>query len=141
VEAFKPPGSKGIVMSLVEELALLLRGMALGELALALFAVLAYSIAINGSYTGATRSAAASLAFAAAVGFTTLTPSWMSAIVFLGLAIVAIAAFAAFAWLLSSLLGLGGVSVAVPVSGEASVASMPNPPARGFAAHTSAQAL
>jgi hypothetical protein len=129
-------------MSLVEELALLLRGMALGELALALFAVLAYSIAINASYSGAARGAAASLAFAAAVGFTTLTPSWMSAIVFLGLAIVAIAAFAALAWLLSSLLGLGEVGTAAfDGAEEARVAPSAARPARGIAVHTSAQPL
>lgn len=128
-------------MSLVEGLASLLRGMTLAELALALFAVLAYSIAINGSFGGTMRSGAGSLAFAAAVGFTTLTPSWMSAVVFLGLAVVGIGAFAGLAWLLSSLLGLGEAGVAVPAAGEAPVAPMLPQPARAFAAHTSAQPL
>jgi hypothetical protein len=128
-------------MSLVESLASLLRAMTLGQLALACFAVLAYSIAINGSHSSALRSGAASIAFAAAMGFTTLTPSWMSAVVFLGLAVVGIAAFAALVWLLSSLLGLGEAGTAVAVSDEALVAPMPSPPARGFAPHTSAQPL
>jgi hypothetical protein len=126
-------------MSLVESLASLLRGMTLGELALALLAVLAYSIAINNSYSAELRSGAASVAFAASVGFTALTPSWMSAVVFLGLAVVAVAAFAGCAWLLSSLLGLG--EAAVPEAVEVPVPSMLPRPARSFAPHTSAQPL
>jgi hypothetical protein len=128
-------------MSLVESLASLLRAMTLGELALAFFAVLAYSVAINVSYSAALRSGAASLAFAAAMGFTTLTPSWMSAVVFLGLAVVGIAAFAAVAWLLSSLLGLGEAGTVATVADEAPAAPMPPVPARAFAPHTSAQPL
>lgn len=128
-------------MSLVEGLASLLRAMTLGELALALFALLAYSIAINGSNSAAVRSGAASGAFAAAVGFITLTPSWMSAVVFLGLAVVAVAAFAGVAWILSSLLGLAEAEVAAAQADEAPVASLPVQPVRGFAPHTSAQPL
>lgn len=128
-------------MSLVEGLALLLRQMALGELALALAAILAYSIAINSSYSSALRSGAASVAFAASVGFTTLSPGWMSAIVFLGLAIVAIAGFAGLAWMLSSLLGLGEVAVTMAQADDAVVAPMVPQVVRGFAPHTSAQPL
>lgn len=128
-------------MSLVEGLASLLREMALGELALALAAILAYSVAINSSYSAALRSGAASVAFAAGVGFTTLTPSWMSAVVFLALAIVGIAAFAGFAWTLSSLLGLGEDGAAMVAADEAMVAPMLPRPVRGIAPHTSAQPL
>jgi hypothetical protein len=128
-------------MSLVESLASLLKAMTLGELALALFAVLAYSIAINGSYSAALRSGAASIAFAAAMGFTTLTSSWMSAVAFLALAVVGIAAFAALAWLLSSMLGLGEGRTVEMVADEAIGAPMLPPPARGFAPNTSAQPL
>ena len=127
-------------MSLVEGLASLLREMALGELALALAAILAYSIAINSSYSGALRSGAASVAFAAAVGFTTLSPAWMSAIVFLGLAVVAVAVFAGLAWTTSMLLGLGEVEVQSPVDEVMVAPSLPQP-TRGFAPHTSAQPL
>ena len=128
-------------MSLAEGLASLLREMALGELALSLAAILAYSIAINSSYSATLRSGAASVAFAAAVGFTTLTPSWMSAVVFLGLAVVGIAAFAGLAWLLSSLLGLGQVGTGVVAADEAPVVATQPRPMRGIAPHTSAQPL
>jgi len=128
-------------MSLVESLAALLRGMATGELALALVAILAYSIAINGSYSSALRSGAASVAFAAAVGFTTLTPSAMSAVVFLALAIVGVAAFAGLAWMLSSLLGLGEVGIATAESESVRVAPVQPQPVRAFAPQTSAMPL
>ena len=131
-------------MSLVEGLAALLRGMATGELALALVAILAYSIAINGSYSSAMRSGAASVAFAAAVGFTTLTPSAMSAVVFLALAVVGVAAFAGLAWILSSLLGLGDIGMTavegIDVEPARATASPPQP-VRAFAPQTSAMPL
>src|SRR5450755_1059958 len=139
--ASSSPVSKGNVMSLVEGLASLLREMALGELALALVAILAYSVAINSSYSAALRSGAASVAFVMAVGFTTLTPSWMSAVVFLGLSIVGIAAFAGLAWMLSLLLGLGQVGTVVVAAGEAPVVATQPRPVRGIAPHTSAQPL
>ena len=63
----------------LEGLASVLRDMSLGELALALAAILAYSLAINGSYGAGLRSGAASVAFASAVGFSTLASGWMSA--------------------------------------------------------------
>ena len=128
-------------MSLVEGLASLLRGMATSELALALVAILAYSVAINGSYGSTLRSGAASIAFAAAIGFTTLTPSAMSAVVFLALAVVGIAAFAGLAWMLSSLLGLSEVGITTLESEPARVASAQSQPARAFAPHTSAMPL
>ena len=128
-------------MSLVESLASLLRGMTLGELALALLAVLAYSIAINNAYSVELRHGAGSVAFAASVGFTTLTPSWMSAVVFLALAVVAVAAFAGCAWLLSSLLGLGQAVVAAPEIVDSPAAPIRPAQTRGFAPHTSAQPL
>jgi hypothetical protein len=135
-----PVGIERIVMSLVEGLASLLREMALGELGLALAAILAYSIAINSSYSSAMRSGAASVAFASAMGFTTLSPAWMSAIVFLGLAVVAVAVFAGLAWTMSSLLGLGAVDVRVRADEVTVAPSLPQP-TRGFAPHTSAQPL
>ncbi len=128
-------------MSLVESLQSLLRGMATGELMLALVAILAYSIAINGSYSSALRSGAASIAFAAAAGFTTLTPSAMSAVVFLALAVVGVAAFAGLAWMLSSLLGLREVGIATVESDPVRVAPAQAQPVRAFAPQTSALPL
>lgn len=128
-------------MSLVQGLASVLHDMTLGELALALAAILAYSLAINGSYSGALRGGAASVAFAASVGFTTLLPGWMSAVVFLALAVVGFAAFAGFAWLLSSLLGLGEAGETVMVAEEGVFVPTSAQPRRGFAPHTSAQPL
>jgi hypothetical protein len=133
--------SKGFVMSLFQGLAYVLHDMTLGELALALAAILAYSLAINASYGGGLRSGAASAAFAASVGFTTLSPGWMSAVVFLALAVAAVAAFAGLAWLLSSLLGLGESGETVPVDEEEAVVPTAAQPMRGFAPHTSAQPL
>ncbi len=128
-------------MSLFQGLASVLHDMTLGELGLALAAILAYSLAINASYSGALRSGAASVAFAASVGFTTLSTGWMSAVVFLALAVVAFAAFAGLAWLLSSLLGLGEAGKTVPIAEEGAVVPASAQPMRGFAAHTSAQPL
>ncbi len=131
-------------MSLVEGLASVLRDMSLGELALALAAILAYSLAINGSYSAGLRSGAASVAFASAVGFSTISSGWMSAIVFLAMAVVGIAGFAGVAWALSSLLGLSGLSMASPSPAfeeSPTFASTASPAVRAFAPHTSAQPL
>ena len=112
-------------MSLLEGLAAILRDMTLGELTLALAAILAYSLAINGSFGGTLRTGAASVAFAAAVGFTTLSSGWMSATVFLALAVVGIAAFAALAWALSSLLGFSAGRVEPVFAGDEAIDATP----------------
>ena len=128
-------------MSLVQGLASVLHDMTIGELALVLAAILAYSLAINASYSGSLRSGAASVAFAASVGFTALSSGWMSAVVFLSLAVIAFAAFAGLAWLLSSLLGLGEARQTVSIADEGVVMPASAQPVRGFARHTSAQPL
>ena len=128
-------------MSLIEGLASLLQEMTLAELALALVAVLAYSIAINGSYGSTLRSGTASVAFASSVGFTTASPSWMSAIVFLAMAVVTVAGFAGLAWLTSSMLGLTDAGVAIPAADAAPVTPGATQSARGFVPHTIAQSL
>jgi hypothetical protein len=128
-------------MSLIDGLASLVREMSLAELALALVAVLAYSVAINGSYGSTLRSGAASVAFAASVGFTTASPSWMSAIVFLAAAVAAVAAFAAGAWLMSASLGLAGSEGALPAAEPTPAVPGSSQPARGFAPNTRAQPL
>jgi hypothetical protein len=85
------------------------------QLALVFLAVGAYSMAINGAFGGPARSGAASASFVAAVAFAALTPSWISGVVFLAVSVLAVAAFAGSAWVISALLGLGaerGVIVA-----------------------------
>jgi hypothetical protein len=103
-------------MSMLEGLAATLAEMSFVQLALVFLAVGAYSMAINGAFGGAARSAAASASFVAAVAFATLSPSWISGVVFLAVSVLAVAAFAGAAWGLAALLGLGderGVIVAV----------------------------
>ncbi|MEO5844194.1 MAG: hypothetical protein ABIQ33_05085 [Caldimonas sp.] len=109
-------------MSMLEGLGSTLAEMGFVQLALVFLAVGAYSMAINGAFGANARSGAASASFVAAVGFAALTPSWISGVVFLALVILAIAAFAAAAWSISAVLGLGaergGVGV-VAVEDEA----------------------
>ena len=103
-------------MSMLEGLAATLAEMSFVQLALVFLAVGAYSMAINGAFGSAARSGAASASFVAAVAFAALTPSWISGVVFLAVAVLAIAAFAGAAWALSKALGLGaerGVVLAV----------------------------
>jgi len=103
-------------MSMLEGLAATLAEMSFVQLALVFLAVGAYSLAINGAFGGAARTGAASASFVAAVAFSALSPSWISGVVFLAVSVLAVAAFAGAAWLLSAVLGLGaerGVIVAV----------------------------
>lgn len=103
-------------MSMLEGLGSTLAEMGFVQLALVFLALGAYSMAINGAFGANARSGAASAAFVAAVGFAALTPSWISGVVFLAVAVLAVAAFAGAAWSISALLGLGaerGVVVAV----------------------------
>jgi hypothetical protein len=94
------------------------------QLCLLFLAVAAYSIAINGAFGGNARSGAASAAFASAVGFATLAPSWMSGVVFLALAVLAVGVFAAASWLVAAALGLGAErGTALPVASEERVAA------------------
>ena len=94
-------------MSMLDGLAATLAEMNFVQLALIFLAVGTYSMAINGAFGAAARSGAASASFVAAVAFAALTPSWISGVVFLAVAVLAIAAFAGAAWALSTLLGLG----------------------------------
>ena len=103
-------------MSMLEGLASTLAEMGVVQLTLVFLAVGAYSMAINGAFGAAARSGAASASFVAAVAFSALTPSWISGVVFLAVAVLAVAAFAGAAWAISALLGLGaerGVVLAV----------------------------
>ncbi|HSC62688.1 MAG TPA: hypothetical protein VLD35_03580 [Caldimonas sp.] len=108
-------------MSMLEGLAATLAEMSFVQLALVFLAVGGYSMAINGAFGSSVRSGAASASFVAAVAFSALTPSWISGVVFLGVSVLAVAAFAGAAWMLSALLGLGaerGVMVAVEAEEE-----------------------
>jgi len=128
-------------MSLAEGLASLLHDMESAGLALAFLAVLAYSLAINGSYSSAARSGAGSVALVAAIGFAAVSSSWMSAIVFLALLVAGVAAFAGASWLLSSALGLGEAAVeTVPAAGRP-LAAPTAPPVRGLATPATARSL
>ena len=108
-------------MSMLEGLAATLAEMSFVQLALVFLAVGAYSLAINGAFGPAARSGAASASFVAAVAFAALSPSWISGVVFLAVSVLAVAAFAGAAWLLSASLGLGterGVIAPVEVEEE-----------------------
>lgn len=125
-------------MSMLQGLASTLIEMSFVQLSLLFLVVGAYSLAINGSLGGGVRSGAASVAFASGVGFSTLAPSWMGGVVFLSLAVLAVAAFAAAAWMTAALLGLGTERGLVPVIEERAPEPVPALHAlqlvRGFAA-------
>ena len=112
-------------MSMLQGLASTLTEMGFVQLSLLFLAVGAYSIAINGSVAAGARTGAASAAFASGVGFSTLAPSWMSGVVFLALAVLAVASFAAASWLIAALLGLGTERGTVAVSAERAPAPVP----------------
>ena len=76
------------------------------QLALLFVAAGAYLIAINASLPSGARAGAASAAFTSSIGFAALSPSLMSGVVFLALAVLSAAVFVGAAWLLSELLGL-----------------------------------
>jgi hypothetical protein len=100
-----------------------------------LFWVGAYSLAINGSPCGIrVRQCRTRIG----VGFSTLAPSWMGGVVFLSLAVLAVAGFAAAAWMTAALLGLGTERGLVPVIEERAPEPVPALHAlqlvRGFAA-------
>ncbi|HEY3635227.1 MAG TPA: hypothetical protein VGK95_09265 [Caldimonas sp.] len=112
-------------MSMLQGLASTLVEMSFVQLSLLFLVVGAYSLAINGSLGFGARSAAASVAFASGVGFSTLAPYWTSGAVFLSLAVLAVAGFAAAAWMTAAVLGLGSERGPVPVSEERTPASAP----------------
>lgn len=119
-------------MSMLDGLGSTLAEMGFVQLALVFLAVGAYSLAINGAFGANARSGAASAAFVAAVAFAALSPSWISGVVFLAVAIVAIAAFAAAAWAISAALGLGeerGIVVAADVEETPAPIRLPVPQA------------
>ncbi|HEY4957332.1 MAG TPA: hypothetical protein VII31_05905 [Caldimonas sp.] len=129
-------------MSLLQSLAFLLSDMGFAQLALAFIVVGGYSLAINGSLSGAVRSGAGSAAFAAGVAFAALTPSWMSGVAFLALVVAAVAAFAGAAWLVSALLGLGAETGPVPIGEERAEAWVPTAqPARSLAPSAAVRSL
>ena len=76
------------------------------QLALLFLVAGAYLIAINASIPGGARSGAASTAFVSSIGFAALSPSLMTGVAFLALAVLSVAAFVGATWLLSELLDL-----------------------------------
>ena len=124
-------------MSMLEGLAATLTDMGFVQLALLFAAVGAYAVAINGSLGSGLRSGAASAAFAAGIGFSTLATSFMGGVVFLALAVLTIALFAGSTWLVAAMLGLGGERGPVAVAVEDVRVPAPQPAlqaVRGFAA-------
>jgi len=122
---------------MLEGLASTLAEMSFVQLALVFLAVGAYSMAINGAFGGGARSGAASASFVAAVAFATLTPSWISGVVFLAVSVLAIACFAGAAWALSAALGVGaerGIVVAVEEEARAPFRLLVPQSLRAFAA-------
>ena len=94
-------------MPMLDALTATLAEMGFVQLALVFLALGAYSMAINGAFGGSARSGAASASFVAGVAFAALSPSWISGVVFLAASVLGVAAFAAAAWGISALLGLG----------------------------------
>ena len=107
-------------MSMLEGLSSTVAEMGFVQLMLVFVAVAAYSLAINGSFSAAARSGAASTSFVASAAFSALTPSWVSGVIFLASAVLGIALFAGAALCVSALLGLGTErgDIAAPVAEE-----------------------
>jgi hypothetical protein len=77
------------------------------QLALLFLVTGTYLIAINASLPSGARGGAASAAFASSIGFAALSPSLMSGVAFLALAVLSVAVFVGVAWLVSVLLHVG----------------------------------
>ena len=101
-------------MSPLDSLGSSLETMGFAQLGCAFVATLAYAFALNASLALPMRLWAGLAALVAAATFSALTPSWVSGVALMGLAIVATGAFVAGAWLLAAVFGLrtasGGVA-------------------------------
>ena len=100
-------------MSPLDSMGSSLESMGFAQLGCAFIAVLAYAFALNASLTLSMRWWAGLAALVAAATFSALTPSWVSGVALMGLAIVATGAFVAGAWLLAAVFGLRSVSGSV----------------------------
>src|SRR5688500_17364037 len=100
-------------MSPLDSLGSSLETMGFAQLGCAFIATFAYAFSLNASMTVAARLWAGLAALVAASTFSALTPSWVSGVALMGLAIVATGAFVAGAGLLAAVLGLRTVSASV----------------------------
>lgn len=100
-------------MSPLDSLGSSLETMGFAQLGCAFVATLAYAFALNASLALPMRLWAGVAAFVAAATFSALTPSWVSGVALMGLAIVATGAFVAGAWLLAAVFGLRSASGSV----------------------------
>ncbi len=100
-------------MSPLDSIGSSLQTMGFAQLGCAFVATLAYAFALNASLTLPMRLWAGLAAFVAAATFSALTPSWVSGVALMGLAIVATGAFVAGAWLLAAVFGLRSASGSV----------------------------
>jgi hypothetical protein len=113
-------------MSPLDSLGSSLETMGFAQLGCAFVAILAYAFSLNASLTLPMRLWAGLAALVAAATFSALTPSWVSGVALMGLAIVATGAFVAGAWLLAALFGLRTASGSVAESAEAETAFGPS---------------
>jgi hypothetical protein len=101
-------------MSPLDSMGSSLETMGFAQLGCAFLAILAYAFSLNASLTLTMRWWAGLVALVSAATFSALTPSWVSGVALMGLAIVFTGAFVAGAWLLATLFGLrttsGGVA-------------------------------
>lgn len=93
-------------MSPLDSLGSSLETMGFAQLGCAFLATLAYAFSLNASLTLAMRWWAGLVALVSAATFSALTPSWVSGVALMGLAIVATGAFVAGVWMLAALFGL-----------------------------------
>ncbi|HEX2543104.1 MAG TPA: hypothetical protein VHM00_18730 [Caldimonas sp.] len=100
-------------MSPLDSLGSSLETMGFAQLGCAFIATFAYAFSLNASMTLSARLWAGLAALVAAATFSALTPSWVSGVALMGLAIVATGAFVAGAWLLAAVFGLRTVSGSV----------------------------
>ncbi len=85
-----------------------LETMSFTELVLAFVALIAYTLALNGSFSARCRSLAGALALAAAAAFAACMSQWIEGVMLMALVIVAMGLFVGLAWLLSAVCGLTG---------------------------------
>ena len=100
-------------MSPLDSMASSLETMGFAQLGCAFVAILAYAFSLNASLTLTLRWWSGLIALVSAATFSALTPSWVSGVALMGLAIVFTGAFVAGAWLLATLFGLRTTSGAL----------------------------
>jgi hypothetical protein len=105
-------------MSPLDSIGSSLETMGFAQLGCAFIATFAYAFSLNASMTVQARLWAGLAALVAAATFSALTPSWVSGVALMGLAIVATGAFVAGAWLLAAVFGLRTVSGRVTAMAE-----------------------